>query len=239
MTLRRLLSNVKKKENQSMENYLREIHALVSELATINSPVSDKEVLQTTLMALGPEYESTMGTISLFPDNFPPDILHRSLLEAEQRVLYLRQQNTPPAYQAFGVQDRENAPRGGRGGRGRGGRGRNGRGRGRGYHQYGQQPPLGHGQQHSAPQQGPQPGQHHQQGFGQQQLRPPNAGSSSTEGILGAIPPPVVCQICFSAGHSAINCPSRFSPSTAPVLLISPVKLMKLCGIQTLVPLLI
>ncbi|CAH9096903.1 unnamed protein product [Cuscuta epithymum] len=217
MTLRRLLSNVKKKENQSMENYLREIHALVSELATINSPVSDKEVLQTTLMGLGPEYESTMGTISLFPDNFPPDILHRSLLEAEQRVLYLRQQNTPPAYQAFGVQDRDRAPHGGRGGRGRGGRGRNGRGRGRGYHQYGQQP--GHGQQQSAPQQGQQPGQHHQQGFGQQQLRPPNAGSSSTEGILGAIPPPVVCQICFSAGHSAINCPSRFSPSTAPVLL--------------------
>ncbi|CAH9107989.1 unnamed protein product [Cuscuta epithymum] len=130
MTLRRLLSNMKKKENQSMENYLREIHLLVGELAAINSPVSHKEVLQTTFMGLGPEYESTMGTISLFPDQFPPDVLHRSLLEAEQSVLYLRQQNASPTYQAFAVQERGVAPRGGRGGRGRGGRGRAGRGRG-------------------------------------------------------------------------------------------------------------
>ncbi|CAH9145317.1 unnamed protein product [Cuscuta epithymum] len=221
MTLKRQLSNTKKKENHSMESYLREIHVLVGELAAINSPMSHKEVLQTTLMGLGPEYESTMGTISLFPDNFPPDILHRSLLEAEQRVLYLRQQTAPPAYQAFGVQERGAAQRGGRGGRGRGGRGRTGRGRGRGPNQSGQQP-YGHDQPHLG--RGQQVfGQEHQQqhGFGpqpgaQQHLRSPNAdGSPSTEGILGAIPPPVVCQICFSA----IRCPSRFSPPTAPVLL--------------------
>ncbi|CAH9116939.1 unnamed protein product [Cuscuta epithymum] len=107
----------------------------------------------------------------------------------------------------------------------RGGRGRTGRGRGRGPNQSGQQPYghdqqyLGHGQQVFGQ------GQQQQHGFGpqpgaQQHLRSPNVdGSPSTEGILGAIPPPVVCQICFSAGHSAIHCPSRFSPPTAPVLL--------------------
>ncbi|CAH9052696.1 unnamed protein product, partial [Cuscuta europaea] len=31
----------------------------------------------------------------------------------------------------------------------------------------------------------------------------PHMGSSSDGGILGAVPHPVFCQICFSTGHSA------------------------------------
>ncbi|CAH9072178.1 unnamed protein product [Cuscuta epithymum] len=31
-----------------------------------------------------------------------------------------------------------------------------------------------------------------------------------------------MCQICFSAGHSAITCPSRFSQPSAPAMLTTP-----------------
>lgn len=46
-----------------------------------------------------------------------------------------------------------------------------------------------------------------------------SAGSSSDGGILGAVPHPVVCQICFSTDHSAITCPSRFTQPSAPALM--------------------
>ncbi|CAH9080062.1 unnamed protein product [Cuscuta epithymum] len=241
MELKRLLSNTKKKENQSMEHYLRDIKNLADALATINSPVTDRELLQYTLSGLGPDYKFISGTISLFPESFPPDILHPRLMEAEQQVLYQRQQDNLPVQQAFGAQvgpaqHGQNGQPGayrGRGGRGRGGRGRGARGRGRyqPHHFYPQQP-------HS--QQGPPPSA----AGGAVFPRPPNvtfgksvmstlninakstcgthyayAGSSSAEGILGSVPPPVVCQICFSAGHSAIACLSRFSQQSAPALL--------------------
>ncbi|CAH9095134.1 unnamed protein product [Cuscuta europaea] len=46
-----------------------------------------------------------------------------------------------------------------------------------------------------------------------------SAGTSSDGGILGAVPHHIVCQICFSAGHSAIACPSRFNQTSTPALL--------------------
>ncbi|CAH9072633.1 unnamed protein product [Cuscuta europaea] len=49
-----------------------------------------------------------------------------------------------------------------------------------------------------------------------------SAGLPSDGGILGSVPHPVVYQICFSAGHSAINCPSRFTQPSAPALLTTP-----------------
>ncbi|CAH9134817.1 unnamed protein product [Cuscuta epithymum] len=75
MELKRLLSTIKKKETQSMELYLRDIKNLVDPLAAINSPVSDKELLQSILAGLGPEYRSLVTTVSLFTDQFPFDIL--------------------------------------------------------------------------------------------------------------------------------------------------------------------
>ncbi|CAH9095413.1 unnamed protein product, partial [Cuscuta epithymum] len=144
MELKRLLSTIKKKENQSMELYLREIKNIVDPLAAINSPVSDKELLEYILAGLGPEYKSLVTTVSLFPHAFPFDILQPRLMEEEQKVLSERQQQLSVGHQAFvaaavsGQQPANYQPRG-RGGRGRGGgRGRTGRGRGRGQpHQYG------------------------------------------------------------------------------------------------------
>ncbi|CAH9099592.1 unnamed protein product [Cuscuta europaea] len=48
------------------------------------------------------------------------------------------------------------------------------------------------------------------------------AGLPLDGGILGSIPHPVVCQICFSAAHSAVTCPSRFTQPSAPALLTTP-----------------
>ncbi|CAH9054743.1 unnamed protein product [Cuscuta europaea] len=133
MELKRLLSNIKKKSNQSMDHYLRDIKNLVDALASINSPVTEKAILQSTLQGLGPEYQFVTGTISLYPDSFPPDILHPRLMEAEQTVLHQHQDYSSP-HQAFAAplgtgQPGSSAPRG-RGGCGRGGRVRGGRGRG-------------------------------------------------------------------------------------------------------------
>ncbi|CAH9125443.1 unnamed protein product [Cuscuta epithymum] len=256
MELKRLLSTIKKKENQSMELYLREIKNIVDPLAAINSPVSDKELLEYILAGLGPEYKSFVTTVSLFPHQFPFDILQPRLMEEEQKVLSEHQQHLSVGHQAFvaaaaGEQPPANYSTRGRGGRGRaGGRGRTGRGRGRGPPpQYGApqqlfgapQPYFGQhpsgGQQSYAGQQGQQlPGG---QFVGRQQPgyssptygRPPvpfqgvlssssnTTGFPSGEGILGSIPPPVVCQLCFNAGHSALQCPSRFSQPSAPALL--------------------
>lgn len=151
MELKRLLSQIKKKPDQSIDNYLREIKVLVDTLATINCPVSLHDLLKSTIMGLGPEYESLFTTVSLFPQNFPFETLRNHLLEQEQRILYLQSQDQQPVHQAFGVQQVPqhgqqvapphqgalpqqcppgNSQRGGRG-RGRGGRGRGGRGRGR------------------------------------------------------------------------------------------------------------
>ncbi|CAH9126696.1 unnamed protein product [Cuscuta epithymum] len=231
-----------------MESYLREIKNLVDALAAINSPVSDKELLQSILAGLGPDYKSLVTTVSLFPEQFPFHILEPRLLEAEQQLLSERQQQAAIGHQAFAVAAAGGQPPAGyaargRGGRGRG-RGRQGRGRGRGYPQqpysFQHQAATSFGAQQPA---GPQPshggspaasGSGQQQGFGPQvfsqhpasiqgvqSTRPGTSGFSSGEGILGSVPPPVVCQLCFSAGHSALQCPSRYAPPSAPALLTS------------------
>ncbi|CAH9112677.1 unnamed protein product [Cuscuta europaea] len=100
MELKRLFSQIKKKTDQSMDDYLREIKILVDDLAIINFPVPPREVLKTTIMGLGYEYESMFTTVSLFLDNFPFEKLHIHLLEQEQRVLYLRSGNSS-IHQAF------------------------------------------------------------------------------------------------------------------------------------------
>ncbi|CAH9130811.1 unnamed protein product [Cuscuta epithymum] len=47
-----------------------------------------------------------------------------------------------------------------------------------------------------------------------------SAGIPSFENNFGSVPPPVVCQICHSPGHSAVSCPSRFSQPSTPALAV-------------------
>ncbi|CAH9085998.1 unnamed protein product [Cuscuta europaea] len=210
MELKRQLTNLKKKENQSMEHYLQDIKNLVDALAAVNSPVSDKELLESILRGLGPEYESFVGTIMLFPDKFPFDVLQPRLMEAEQRVIFNRHHASTSLHQAFGAavgnqpHQPAYAPRG-RASRGRGGRGRGGRGRGR--NQYGQPHfgPNGH-----QPHLGQQGGQHSSgpQFTGQV---PPAAG-------FGQSQPGAHLPRQTTSGHSALHCPSRFSQASVALM---------------------
>ncbi|CAH9147561.1 unnamed protein product [Cuscuta epithymum] len=138
-------------------------------------------------------------------------------MEAEQTLLHQQQDDAVSIQPAFGAhvdagQQGHVAAYRGRGGRGRGGRGRGYRGRGRHQPHQSYGPPA-------APTQFPQPGPRPTPAGGVPFPRPNGAsGFSSAEGILGSVPPPVVCQICFSAGHSALQCPSHFSQPSAPAL---------------------
>ncbi|CAH9108043.1 unnamed protein product [Cuscuta epithymum] len=176
-------------------------------------------------------------------------------MEAEKQVLQ-------PAFGAHVGQGQPHNPPGqqqpgngaycGRGGRGRNGRGRTGRGRGRFHHQptYGQQ---AYPQQQPGSLPAPQPlaagcvynPRPNNAPSGKSVLSILNinakstsgthshyAGFSSAEGVLGSVPSMVVCQICFSARHSALHCPSCFSQPSAPALVAPSGKLMMLCGIR-------
>ncbi|CAH9091099.1 unnamed protein product [Cuscuta epithymum] len=101
MELKRLFSQIKKKPEQSMDRYLREIKSLFDDLATINCPASSRELLKITIMGLGPEYESLLTTVSLSPQNFPFETLRNHLLEQEQRVLYPGSQDSSSMHHAF------------------------------------------------------------------------------------------------------------------------------------------
>ncbi|CAH9075356.1 unnamed protein product [Cuscuta epithymum] len=232
MELRHMLNTIKKKPDQSMDSYLREVKILVDDLACINCPVSHLDMLKSIIMGLGKDYASMINTVTMFPQNFPYETLRNHLIEIEQRDRFFQQQEALASHQAFvapvqpqpGVQ-RPPTPAGrSRGGRGHGTRGRGGRGRGRYQQHYGQHS----GQQASY---GPSgqfygggasvavPGTH---AGGAQSQHNNTTGFPSDGGILGSAPPPIVCQICFSTGHSAIACPSRFSQPSAPALLTTP-----------------
>ncbi|CAH9092004.1 unnamed protein product [Cuscuta europaea] len=147
MELKRMFSASKKKENQSIEQYMREIQKIADALATINSPVSMKDLLEQTLLRLGPDYESIITTLTTFPEGLTFDKLRTKFMEQENRLRYLRAQETMHQPAAFAAQPAAPAvapapggdPRGGnifnRGRGRRGGRGRGQRGRGRGYGQ--------------------------------------------------------------------------------------------------------
>ncbi|CAH9068763.1 unnamed protein product [Cuscuta epithymum] len=166
--LKRALSHVKKKDNQTMDQYLLEIKITADNLATINSPVSNWDLIEYAIIGLGRDYESLITAINYFPGNATLENLRPILQAQEHHNNYLREQDALPTHQAFAAAQggppagpgRGGAPRGGggpRGGRGqRGGRrARGGRGRGgRGYYQQFQQygaPPYGQQQPYAAP----------------------------------------------------------------------------------------
>ncbi|CAH9121510.1 unnamed protein product [Cuscuta epithymum] len=162
--------------------------------------------------------------------SFTFDSLRPQLMALEQRVLYLRSQNSHPGHQAFVAHEPQQAVRpparggaargNGRGFRG-GGRARGHRGRGRGYagqpgYVYGgQQPAYGPSAPGGHPPLAPVPGPHGWQQMAQARGPPQTGyqGYPSVEHNYQSPAPPVVCQLCYSPGHSAINCP-RFTNST-------------------------
>ncbi|CAH9130647.1 unnamed protein product [Cuscuta epithymum] len=224
--LKRLLSHVKKKDTQTMDQYLLEIKILADKLAAINSPVSARDLIEYAIIGLGRGYESLINNIDCM-SGIPSLEDIRPILQAqEQRNLFFQAQESSSVPQAFvaapasaargaGPQrggGQQRGPGGGRGprgaGRARGGRGRGGRGS---YpQQYGVAQPQ-HGGFPGQPAQG-QPRPHAFSG---------NPGFPSADPTYQYPPPPVVCQLCFSPGHSALHC-SRFTASHTPALAALP-----------------
>ncbi|CAH9108873.1 unnamed protein product [Cuscuta epithymum] len=156
--LKRLLSHMKKKESQTMDQYLLEIKLLADSLAAINAPVSGRDQIEYAILGLGRRYESVLNNIDQLPGIPSLEDLRPILQAQEQRNLFFQAQESAPLQQAFAAPTAPIArgggqPRGGgvqpRGRGNRGGRARGGRGRGRGgYYQqnYGghQQPYVGY-----------------------------------------------------------------------------------------------
>ncbi|CAH9069849.1 unnamed protein product [Cuscuta europaea] len=67
MELKRQLSHIKKNESQSIDQYLLEIQILVDNLNSINSPVSNRDLIEYTILGLGLDYESLITTLSYIP----------------------------------------------------------------------------------------------------------------------------------------------------------------------------
>ncbi|CAH9118876.1 unnamed protein product [Cuscuta europaea] len=114
--LKRSLSHIKKKESQNMDQYLLEIKLMVDALAMINSPVSNRELKEYTILGLGHEYESLINTISYFRGNATLESLRPILQAQEQRNATVSSQDASTVHQALATapapQGRGSAPRG-------------------------------------------------------------------------------------------------------------------------------
>ncbi|CAH9097369.1 unnamed protein product [Cuscuta europaea] len=88
MELKHTLLCTKKKENQSMEEYVHGIQTIAEYLSAINAPVSNADLIEYTLLGLGPDYESLVGPLTLFPEGLTFDSLGTKLVHQDARLCY-------------------------------------------------------------------------------------------------------------------------------------------------------
>lgn len=179
------------------------------------------DIIQHTILGLGSEYESFIIVVTHFSGQITFDELRAKLLVHEQRILYLRDGDEGLAqHQAFaagtaptanpssstsahqsqrGQQPQRNSNNNNQqqGGRGSHIRGRGSRNRGRGT------PKATTAGQHAS-------------------TSAQSSGTSSVEGVFGSAPLPIVCQICFHPGHSAIACSSCYNQASIPAFAAHP-----------------
>ncbi|KAL9253610.1 Retrovirus-related Pol polyprotein from transposon RE1-like protein [Drosera capensis] len=84
MELKRKLTSLRKASSDSMEKYLCDIKILADSLAVINSPVSNADLIEHTLMGLGTEYESLIAVFLNAPIAPSFDDIGSKLLLHEQ-----------------------------------------------------------------------------------------------------------------------------------------------------------
>jgi len=216
--LKRQLTTLRKDDKMSIDQYLRNAKQLADSLAAINSPVPSQDFIDHVLLGLGKEYDTLVGIITHFPGHLSLEELRTKLLLHEQRLQRFKELDSPITHQAFAVhsvstttQDSDSQFGSGRG-RGRSSSKSYGRGgKGCGFGGRGQQPQIKssiHNTRISA--------------TGQPQLS--NGGSypisynsysvgtnSSSTGVLGSHPSTIICQICGSLGHTALQCTNRFN----------------------------
>ncbi|KAL9259761.1 Retrovirus-related Pol polyprotein from transposon RE1-like protein [Drosera capensis] len=121
MELKRKLTSLRKASSDSMEKYLRDIKILADSLAAINSPVSNADLIEHTLMGLGTKYESLIAVFLNAPIASSFDDIGSKLLLHEQRLKLLSSAYLPQ-HQAFAAAPRSSGGRGRFKGGGSGGR---------------------------------------------------------------------------------------------------------------------
>ena len=76
LELKRMLTNIRKRDSQPMDTYLREIKTIADNLASVNKPVSQSDLVHYTLMGLGRNYETWLPLLLIFLSN-----LHLMILD--------------------------------------------------------------------------------------------------------------------------------------------------------------
>lgn len=139
--LKRQLTTLRKDDNMSIDQYLRNAKQIVDSLAAINAPVASLDFIDHVLLGLGKEYDTLVGIITRFLGQLSIEELRTKLLLHEQRLQRFKDLESPTMHQAFAAHSVSTAtPQdfsaqfGNHTGRGRGrsssfrGRGRGGRG---------------------------------------------------------------------------------------------------------------
>ena len=187
--LQRKLQTVSK-QAKTMTEYLTDIKLICDQLASIESPVTERMKIFATLQGLGKEYEplitSIEGAVDMLPDPTLEDILPR-LHSYEARIQRYNTSSDVSPHLAFNV-ERSNFQSSYYNSRGRGqSNGRFGRGRGRGHFST------------------------RGRGF-HQQLSSSGFRSGSSASSVSSDDRPS-CQICGRYGHTAMRCWHRFNNS--------------------------
>ena len=86
MDLRRTLSTLSKYPKQSMEDYLQSIKHIADSLASIQTPVSNVDLVQLTLNGLDEDYYNLVATLSYDTNLLTFDDLRSKLIHYEQRL---------------------------------------------------------------------------------------------------------------------------------------------------------
>ncbi|KAL9258963.1 Retrovirus-related Pol polyprotein from transposon RE1-like protein [Drosera capensis] len=95
MELKRKLTSLRKASSDSMEKYLCDIKIITDSLAAINSPISNADLIEHTLMGLGTEYESLIMVV--INASIAPlfDEIRSKLLLHEQCLKFLSSTDLP------------------------------------------------------------------------------------------------------------------------------------------------
>ena len=231
LELKRMLTNIRKSDTQTMDAYLCEIKSITDNLSLVTSSVSSTDLVHYTLMGLSQEYETLMTTLTPIPMQINFDDIHSCLLLHGLGFRFLDGEDHSVAHPALLMHQMPQSqptqsPRNNNTERNHCGVGcnnRNRRGRGGGYynnhnnynnnnsnsctlqsHRWPRNVSVSMGVSNSI--------------FSYFDTCSPSCtnispiGNASQSRLVGSYPINLTCQICFQHRHSALQCP-RFSSS--------------------------
>ena len=95
------LTTLRKDDNMSIDQHLRNAKKIVDSLTTTNSLVPSQDFIDHILLGLQKKYETLVGIITHSPGHLSLEELHRKLLLHEQRLQRFKELDSPIMHQAF------------------------------------------------------------------------------------------------------------------------------------------